>query len=280
MPAARGGRVIAVPPPVAAIATAIAGHAAFAAHARLVLTTRPRGTGHCLRPMRRAAASVAPSRLGWRRQCTCGRPSRARLSLASPGPRDRASRMAWRLPDAARAHHRGHMISDRRAPSPRTRPLPRGFVGTPSRVSFDARHDAPPALPCRPPTRPGPAAARGNLDGARATDDRHACVRSPRRRRACASRAPRHTAEPSLLALAVRPHVALHSPRAASILKASAPYAGHRIIRHRRRLLIRSHQVFACPAVYAFSFAAYPQPAVRNVAQRSFAWSTLCNVPR
>ncbi|MXQ36419.1 hypothetical protein GSF21_25010, partial [Burkholderia pseudomallei] len=111
------------------------------------MTTRPRGTGHCLRPMRRAAASVAPSRLGWRRQCTCGRPSRARLSLASPGPRDRASRMAWRLPDAARAHHRGHMISDRRAPSRRTRPLLRGFVGTPSRVSFDARHDAPPPPP-------------------------------------------------------------------------------------------------------------------------------------
>ncbi|EDO93397.1 hypothetical protein BURPSPAST_J0665 [Burkholderia pseudomallei Pasteur 52237] len=33
MPAARGGRVIAVPP-VAAIATAIAGHAAFAAPMR------------------------------------------------------------------------------------------------------------------------------------------------------------------------------------------------------------------------------------------------------
>lgn len=143
-----------------------------------------------------------------------------------------------------------------------------------------ARCAARAAVPPADPARPGPAAARGNLDGARATDDRRACVRSPRRRRACASRAPRHTAEPSLLALAVRPHVALHSPRAASILKASAPYAGHRIIRHRRRLLIRSHQVFACPAVYAFSFAAYPQPAVRNVAQRSFAWSTLCNVPR
>ncbi|CAJ3352427.1 Uncharacterised protein [Burkholderia pseudomallei] len=179
MPAARGGRVIAVPP-VAAIATAIAGHAAFAAHARLVLTTRPRGTGHCLRPMRRTAASVAPSRLGWRRQCTCGRPSRARLSLASPGPRDRAPRMAWRLPDAARAHHRGHMISDRRAPSPRTRPLLRGFVGTPSRVSFDARHDAPPALPCRPPTRPGPARrqpAAISTEHAQRTTAAHASVR-------------------------------------------------------------------------------------------------------
>ncbi|CAJ4631730.1 Uncharacterised protein [Burkholderia pseudomallei] len=197
MPAARGGRVIAVPP-----VAAIAGHAAFAAHARLVLTTRPRGTGHCLRPMRRTAASVAPSRLGWRRQCTCGRPSRARLSLASPGPRDRAPRMAWRLPDAARAHHRGHMISDRRAPSPRTRPLLRGFVGTPSRVSFDARHDAPPAppppppLPCRPPPRPGgsPRQSRRSTRNGRPPRMRPFAAASPRMRVTCA--APHRRAEP------------------------------------------------------------------------------------
>ncbi len=228
--------------------------------------------------MRRAAASVAPSRLGWRRQCTCGRPSRARLSLASPGPRDRASRMAWRLPDAARAHHRGHMISDRRAPSPRTRPLPRGFVGTPSRVSFDARHDAPPALPCRPPTRPGgsPRQSRPTTRNGRPPRMRPFAAASPRMRVTCA--APHRRAEPPRPRRPPARRLAFAARR--FYLKASAPYAGHRIIRHRRRLLIRSHQVFACPAVYAFSFAAYPQPAVRNVAQRSFAWSTLCNVPR
>ncbi|CAJ3130937.1 Uncharacterised protein [Burkholderia pseudomallei] len=196
MPAARGGRVIAAPPRRRHCHRHCRPRRLRRAHARLVLTTRPRGTGHCLRPMRRTAASVAPSRLGWRRQCTCGRPSRARLSLASPGPRDRASRMAWRLPDAVRAHHRGHMISDRRAPSRRTRPLLRGFVGTPSRVSFDARHDAPPALPCRPPTRPGgsPRQSRRSTRNGRPPRMRPFAAASPRMRVTCA--APHRRAEP------------------------------------------------------------------------------------
>lgn len=146
-----------------------------------------------------------------------------------------------------------------------------------ARCAAPAPAPAPAAVPPAGPARRQPAAI--STEHAQRTTAAHASVR-----RGVAAHARhvrrRHTAEPSLLALAVRPHVALHSPRAASILKASAPYAGHRIIRHRRRLLIRSLQVFACPAVYAFSFAAYPQPAVRNVAQRSFAWSTLCNVPR
>ncbi|CAJ2762181.1 Uncharacterised protein [Burkholderia pseudomallei] len=202
MPAARGGRVIAVPPRRRHCHRHCRPRRLRRAHARLVLTTRPRGTGHCLRPMRRAAASVAPSRLGWGRQCTCGRPSRARLSLASPGPRDRASRMAWRLPDAVRAHHRGHMISDRRAPSRRTRPLLRGFVGTPSRVSFDARHDAPPPppppppLPCRPPPRPGgsPRQSRRSTRNGRPPRMRPFAAASPRMRVTCA--APHRRAEP------------------------------------------------------------------------------------
>ncbi|CAJ2796758.1 Uncharacterised protein [Burkholderia pseudomallei] len=202
MPAARGGRVIAAPPRRRHCHRHCRPRRLRRAHARLVLTTRPRGTGHCLRPMRRAAASVAPSRLGWGRQCTCGRPSRARLSLASPGPRDRASRMAWRLPDAVRAHHRGHMISDRRAPSRRTRPLLRGFVGTPSRVSFDARHDAPPPppppppLPCRPPPRPGgsPRQSRRSTRNGRPPRMRPFAAASPRMRVTCA--APHRRAEP------------------------------------------------------------------------------------
>ncbi|CAM8768635.1 hypothetical protein NCM_01672 [Burkholderia pseudomallei] len=199
MPAARGGRVIAVPPspplppplpatPPSPRPCAARLDDAPARHWALPATDAPRG------------GVGRPSRLGWRRQCTCGRPSRARLSLASPGPRDRASRMAWRLPDAVRAHHRGHMISDRRAPSRRTRPLLRGFVGTPSRVSFDARHDAPPPppppLPCRPPARPGgsPRQSRRSTRNGRPPRMRPFAAASPRMRVTCA--APHRRAEP------------------------------------------------------------------------------------